>query len=184
MIIISPRSKKKFPQAKYKNHTSSFSHTLPHSASLEHYLFCSQQKLYSTPAMALCSSTTTSALPQFKPTPSYPSLSLSNPFFLQSNHTNTTHRFFTSHKLSTSSRQFSLLQPQSSRFSTVFAASASSAAVAHVEDKLPADILVTEKKEPNSRVSHSSLYYYSFFFPYVNVIIIEFREIPLLHLLL
>ncbi|KAF7144970.1 hypothetical protein RHSIM_Rhsim04G0016400 [Rhododendron simsii] len=101
--------------------------------------------------MALCSSTTTSALPQFKPTPCTPSLSLSNPFFLQSNHTNTTHRFFTSHKLSTSSRQFSLLQPQSSRFSTAFAASASSAAVAHVEDKLPADILVTEKKEPNSR---------------------------------
>lgn len=35
--------------------------------------------------------------------------------------------------------------------STVFAASASSAALADVKDQLPADIEVTEKKEPNSR---------------------------------
>ncbi|KAH7844583.1 hypothetical protein Vadar_029661 [Vaccinium darrowii] len=101
--------------------------------------------------MALCSSATTSTLPQFKPTSSSPSLSLSNPFFPQSNHSSTTHRFFISHKLSPPSRQFSLLHTQSSRLSTVFAASASSAALADVEDQLPADIEVTEKKEPNSR---------------------------------
>ncbi|XP_057464400.1 trigger factor-like protein TIG, Chloroplastic [Actinidia eriantha] len=97
--------------------------------------------------MELCSSTKTPKFLQFKPSPlssPSPSLSLSNPSLQP--------RLFASHKLSTSSRQFSLLQPQSPRISTNFAASASSTAYDIELDQLPADIEVTETPEPNSRV--------------------------------
>ncbi|GFZ07397.1 trigger factor type chaperone family protein [Actinidia rufa] len=100
--------------------------------------------------MELCSSTKTPKFLQFKPSllsPPSPSLSLSNPSLQP-----TTTRLFSSHKLSTSSRQFSLLQPQSPRISTNFAASASSTAYDIELDQLPADIEVTETPEPNSRV--------------------------------
>ncbi|PSR95584.1 Trigger factor-like protein TIG, Chloroplastic [Actinidia chinensis var. chinensis] len=100
--------------------------------------------------MELCSSTKTPNFLQFKPSllsPPSPSLSLSNPSLQP-----TTNRLFASHKLSTSSRQFSLLQPQSPRISTNFAASASSTAYDIELDQLPADIEVTETPEPNSRV--------------------------------
>ncbi|KAL7217892.1 hypothetical protein ACSBR2_011175 [Camellia fascicularis] len=103
--------------------------------------------------MELCYScaTTTTTTPTFlQLKPSLVSLSLSNTL-LQLN-TTKNNTLFIPHKLSSSSRQFSLLQPQSSRLSTRFAASSSSTAYDTVQDQLPADIEVTETQEPNSRI--------------------------------
>ncbi|CAL5390391.1 unnamed protein product [Camellia sinensis] len=103
--------------------------------------------------MELCYScaTTTTTTPTFlQLKPSLVSLSLSNTLVQLNTTKNNT--LFIPHKLSTSSRQFSLLQPQSSRLSTRFAASSSSTAYDTVQDQLPADIEVTETQEPNSRI--------------------------------
>ncbi|GMP52328.1 hypothetical protein CsSME_00018199 [Camellia sinensis var. sinensis] len=104
--------------------------------------------------MELCYSgaaTTTSTTPTFlQLKPSLVSLSLSNTLVQLNTTKNNT--LFIPHKLSTSSRQFSLLQPQSSRLSTRFSASSSSTAYDTVQDQLPADVEVTETQEPNSRI--------------------------------
>ncbi|THG21690.1 hypothetical protein TEA_000319 [Camellia sinensis var. sinensis] len=90
--------------------------------------------------MELCySCATTTTTPTFlQLKPSLVSLSLSNTLVQLNTTKNNT--LFIPHKLSTSSRQFSLLQPQSSRLSTRFAASSSSTAYDTVQDQLPADI--------------------------------------------
>ncbi|CAK9163894.1 unnamed protein product [Ilex paraguariensis] len=103
--------------------------------------------------MALCSSTMALTFLQFKTSiisPTSYSLSLSNTLFQTQNN-----RFFTSLKLRSSSHHFSLLPLPFHRIASRFVALASSAAIDTIEDRLPADIEVTETQEPNSTVKLS-----------------------------
>lgn len=118
----------------------------------------SEQLCLIAAAMELCTRTFTTTSLLFNPSFSLPSSSSSNSLHLH------LHSKFNSFNLSSSSIQPSLFHHTSSPFTVSASPSSSSVELFPENDRLPAELKVTETKESNSRVCVT---FFFFFFYYI-----------------